>query len=103
MHEHGANVKLQPDHKLVFKADWDEGIERLKGARALVRELADIASGKKEEAASGAVHELRIALPSKSIPTPAAATPQPKKPPLPKAPVMKTLHGVSYKGKDLKR
>jgi transcription-repair coupling factor (superfamily II helicase) len=103
MHEHGANVKLQPDHKLVFKADWDEGIERLKGTRALVRELADIASGKKEEAPAGAVHELRIALPSKSKPAPAAAAPQPKKPPLPKAPVMKTLHGVSYKGKDLKR
>ena len=30
-------VKLQPDHKLVFKADWDLPEKRLKGVRALVR------------------------------------------------------------------
>ncbi len=56
MHDHGAAVKLQPDHKLVFKAEWEEGIERLRGARALVRELADIAERKEPElpkAASG--------------------------------------------------
>jgi transcription-repair coupling factor (superfamily II helicase) len=43
MHEHGSDVKLQPDHKLVFKADWEDGVERLRGTRALVRELATVA------------------------------------------------------------
>ena len=43
-----AASKLQPDHKLVFKADWDLPEERLKGVRALVAQLADIAGqGKK--------------------------------------------------------
>ncbi len=46
MHDHGAAVKLQPDHKLVFRAEWDEGVERLKGTRALVRDLAAIAEHK---------------------------------------------------------
>ena len=32
-----GGVKLQPDHKLVFKADWDLPEARLKGVRALVR------------------------------------------------------------------
>jgi len=40
MHDHGAAVKLQADHKLVFRAGWDDGVERLRGTRALVRELA---------------------------------------------------------------
>ena len=35
MHDNGAAVKLQPDHKLVFKADWEDGVEQLEGhARA---------------------------------------------------------------------
>ena len=46
MHDNGAAVKLQPDHKLVFKADWEDGVEQLSGTRALMRELADIAHGK---------------------------------------------------------
>ncbi len=49
MHGYGAAVKLQPDHKLVFRAEWDDGVERLRGTRALVRELADVA-GHKEPA-----------------------------------------------------
>jgi transcription-repair coupling factor (superfamily II helicase) len=36
--------KLQPDHKLVFKAEWDEEDARLKGVRELVRELAGLAA-----------------------------------------------------------
>jgi transcription-repair coupling factor (superfamily II helicase) len=44
MHDNGAGVKLQPDHKLVYRAEWEDGVERLRGARALVRELADIAT-----------------------------------------------------------
>ncbi len=46
MYDNGAAVKLQPDHKLVFRAEWNEGVERLRGARALVRELADVAEHK---------------------------------------------------------
>ena len=35
--------RLQPDQKLVFKADWDLPEERLKGVRALVADLAKTA------------------------------------------------------------
>jgi transcription-repair coupling factor (superfamily II helicase) len=41
--EHAAAVKLQKDHKLVFKADWEDTEERLKATRNLVRRLADLA------------------------------------------------------------
>ena len=43
MQKSRGGVKVQPDHKLVFKADWDLPEERLKGVRALVRQLAEIA------------------------------------------------------------
>ena len=36
--------KLQPDHKLVFRADWEGADERLAGVRTLVRQLAAIAT-----------------------------------------------------------
>ncbi len=39
----GDRIRLQPDHKIVYKADWDEAEDRLAGARDLVRQLADIA------------------------------------------------------------
>ncbi len=42
--------KVQPDRKLVFKADWDLPEKRLKGVRALVAELAELA-GKGRKAA----------------------------------------------------
>jgi transcription-repair coupling factor (superfamily II helicase) len=43
-----GRVKLQPDHKLVFKADWDQPAARLEGVRALVQQLAEMArAGKK--------------------------------------------------------
>ena len=48
MQKSRGGVKLQPDHKLVFKADWDLPEERLKGVRALVRQLADIAAQAKK-------------------------------------------------------
>jgi transcription-repair coupling factor (superfamily II helicase) len=38
-----GRMKLQPDHKLVFKADWDLPEARVKGVRGLVLELADMA------------------------------------------------------------
>jgi transcription-repair coupling factor (superfamily II helicase) len=39
-----GRVKVQPDHRLVFKADWDLPENRLKGVRALVQELATLAA-----------------------------------------------------------
>ena len=42
-------VKLQPDHKLVFKAGWNDAGTRLAGVRGLVRRLAEIA-GKRQGA-----------------------------------------------------
>jgi transcription-repair coupling factor (superfamily II helicase) len=38
-------VKLQVDHKLVFKADWDLPEKRLAGVRKLAQQLATIAAG----------------------------------------------------------
>ena len=35
--------KLQPDHKLVFRAEWDLPEARLAGVRDLVRQLAEMA------------------------------------------------------------
>jgi transcription-repair coupling factor (superfamily II helicase) len=37
-------AKLQPDHKLVVKGDWDQPQARFKGVRALVATLAEIAA-----------------------------------------------------------
>jgi transcription-repair coupling factor (superfamily II helicase) len=42
-----GNARLQPDHKLVFKADWTTPAARLNGVRALVSELAAMASPRK--------------------------------------------------------
>jgi transcription-repair coupling factor (superfamily II helicase) len=42
--------KLQPDHKMVFKADWDLPELRLKGVRALAAELAEIAGAARKAA-----------------------------------------------------
>jgi transcription-repair coupling factor (superfamily II helicase) len=39
-----GRAKLQPDHKLVYKGDWDQPEARFKGVRALVSSLAEIAS-----------------------------------------------------------
>ncbi len=43
-------IKIQPDQKLVFRAEWDLPIERLKGVRGFVAELAELA-GKAKKAA----------------------------------------------------
>ncbi len=42
--ENAGLLKMQPDHKLVCKADWPDADERLKGMRQLVRRLAEIAA-----------------------------------------------------------
>jgi transcription-repair coupling factor (superfamily II helicase) len=44
MQKSKGGVKLQPDQKLVFKADWDLPEKRLKGVRALAQQLAEIAA-----------------------------------------------------------
>ena len=72
MHDNGAAVKLQPDHKLVFRAEWDDGVERLRGARALVRELADVAERKEPAlpatATGEAMPRLNIGKPKQQAP-----------------------------------
>ncbi len=37
-------AKLQPDHKLIFKGDWDQPEARFKGVRGFVSALAEIAA-----------------------------------------------------------
>jgi transcription-repair coupling factor (superfamily II helicase) len=39
----GSPFKLQPDHKLVFRADWEQADVRLVGVRELAERLAGIA------------------------------------------------------------
>ncbi|CFX35245.1 Transcription-repair-coupling factor [Candidatus Filomicrobium marinum] len=43
-------IKLLPDHKLVFKAEWDLPEQRLKGVRGLVKQLAEIAERERKVA-----------------------------------------------------
>ena len=50
MQKSRGGVKLQTDHKLVFKAAWESAPERLKGVRALVSQLADIAGAPRKAA-----------------------------------------------------
>ena len=45
-----GRIKLQPDHRIVFKADWDLPEIRLKGVRALAVELAKIAAAARKAA-----------------------------------------------------
>ncbi len=44
MQKSRSQMKLQADHRLVFKADWDLPEHRLKGVRKLIAELAEIAA-----------------------------------------------------------
>ena len=85
----GAGVKLQPDHKLVYRAEWDDGVERLRGARSLVRELADVATRKEPvlpPTASGeAMPRLNIGKP-KAPPPPIKKAHAPAPPPAFKPP-----------------
>ena len=43
-----SSIKLQPDHKLVYRAAWEKEESRLQGARKLVRDLAEIATAVKQ-------------------------------------------------------
>lgn len=46
----GKQVKLQPDHKLIFYANWPNAEDRLAGARDVLKRLAKIAGAVKEAA-----------------------------------------------------
>ena len=48
--EEGTGVKLQPDHRLIYYADWETPEERLAGARVLLRRLVEIAGEVKKAA-----------------------------------------------------
>jgi transcription-repair coupling factor (superfamily II helicase) len=50
MQQSRGGIRMQPDHKLVFKADWPQPADRLRGVRALVRQLADIAGADRKAA-----------------------------------------------------
>jgi transcription-repair coupling factor (superfamily II helicase) len=50
MQKSRGTVRLQPDHRMVFKADWDLPELRLKGVRALALELAKIAGAGRKAA-----------------------------------------------------
>jgi transcription-repair coupling factor (superfamily II helicase) len=39
-----GRLKVQPDQRLVYRADWDLPEARLKGARSLVQQFADLAA-----------------------------------------------------------
>lgn len=43
-------IKLLPDHKLVFRAEWDLPEQRLKGVRGLVAQVAEIAARSRKAA-----------------------------------------------------
>jgi transcription-repair coupling factor (superfamily II helicase) len=43
-------LKVQPDQRLVYRADWDLPEVRLKGVRTLVQQFADIANKTKRAA-----------------------------------------------------
>ncbi len=47
---HVKQVKLQPDHRLIFYANWPDQTDRLDGARALLKQLAEIAGAVKKAA-----------------------------------------------------
>jgi transcription-repair coupling factor (superfamily II helicase) len=46
----GKQVKLQPDHRLIYYANWPEPEDRLNGTRELLKRLAKIAGAVKEAA-----------------------------------------------------
>ena len=43
-------MKLQPDHRLIYYADWETPEERLAGTRDLLRRLVEIAGQVKKAA-----------------------------------------------------
>ncbi len=50
LREAGKQVKLQPDHRLIFYANWPNPEDRLAGPRELLKRLAKIAGAVKEAA-----------------------------------------------------
>jgi len=50
LREAGKQVKLQPDHRLIYYANWPEPEDRLAGTRDLLKRLAKIAGAVKQAA-----------------------------------------------------
>jgi transcription-repair coupling factor (superfamily II helicase) len=50
IHDEGSQVKLQPDHRLIYYADWETPAARLAGTRDLLRRLVEIAERVKKAA-----------------------------------------------------
>jgi transcription-repair coupling factor (superfamily II helicase) len=48
--EEGARVKLQPDHRLIYYANWNSPEARLAGTRDLLKRLVKIAAAVKQAA-----------------------------------------------------
>jgi transcription-repair coupling factor (superfamily II helicase) len=48
--EAGKQVKLQPDHRLIYYANWPNPGDRLAGTRELLKRLVKIADAVKEAA-----------------------------------------------------
>ena len=48
--EEGAKVKLQPDHRLIYYANWQTPEARLAGASTLLQRLVKIAAAVKQAA-----------------------------------------------------
>ena len=46
----GKQVKLQPDHRLIYYANWPDPEDRLTGTRDLLKRLAKIAGAVKQAA-----------------------------------------------------
>jgi transcription-repair coupling factor (superfamily II helicase) len=48
--EEGTRVKLQPDHRLIYYANWKTAEGRLPGTRDLLKRLVKIAAAVKQAA-----------------------------------------------------
>jgi len=52
INEQAGRVKLRPDHRLVYRGQWDEAAQRLKGVHRLAGELAKLAEQATESTAA---------------------------------------------------
>jgi hypothetical protein len=50
--KHKATVKLQPDHKLLFRGAWEDTTARLKAVRDIAADLAGLVAVSKHKAAA---------------------------------------------------
>ena len=43
--DEAGRMHLKPDHKLVYRQNWADSADRLRGAKRLLSKLADLAAG----------------------------------------------------------